>query len=81
MFDLIAALKAAKPGDTIALPTETYTGLAFRGINFAAPGVTITSADPTRPAILTNFNIGINGESCSGLAFTRLDMQVLTPNW
>jgi hypothetical protein len=80
MLDLSAALKAAKPGDTIRLPAGTYSGLSLDGFSFAAPGVTITSDDPAQPAVLTNFNIGM-GSGFSGLTFSRLDLKVLTPNW
>lgn len=74
MFDLAAALKTAKPGDTIKLPAGTYANLWFGDLSFAPP-VTITSADAAHPAILNNFNI----ERCAGLTFQGLDFQVLVP--
>lgn len=76
--DILKLLQTAKPGDTIALPAGEYAP-SFRGLNFAAPGVTITSADPANPAVLTKFNIGINGESCSGLTFRSVDLRVDLP--
>ncbi|RSV41546.1 hypothetical protein CA234_09780 [Sphingomonas sp. ABOLE] len=47
---LTAALKVAKPGDTIALAPGSYGALILNDQVFAKP-VTITSADPTHPAV------------------------------
>lgn len=76
-MDLLALLKAAHPGDTIKLPAGIYSDLGFDGLSFASP-VTITSADPANPAILTHFNIGMSAP-CSGLAFKGVDLQVTLP--
>ena len=68
--EFTAALKSAQDGDTISLNAGTYSGLDFNHVNFAG-GVTITSADPTHEAVLTNFHIG----SSSGLTFSNLEFQ------
>ena len=64
---LNAALSAAQAGDTIQLQAGVYDGLAFRNLTFAQD-VTITSADPLHPAVLTNFNItGVTGLTVSNV--------------
>jgi hypothetical protein len=68
------ALKAAQGGDTIQLASGTYSGLTINNVSFAT-GVTITSADPGAPAVLTNFNI--NGSA--GLTFTNLEFVAKQP--
>ena len=50
-----ATLAKAKGGDIIRLAPGTYTGLYFKAHSYA-PALTITSADPTHPAVLTNFD-------------------------
>ncbi len=75
--DVQAALNVAQAGDSIALAAGTYSGLSFYHQSFPGSGITITSADPAHPAILTNFNV----EAVDGLTFLALDMKVLVPNW
>jgi len=73
---LTSALKSAHGGDTILLQAGTYSGFSLYHQDFGT-GVTITSADPTHQAVLTNFNM----DTVQGLTFSRLDFQVLTPAW
>jgi Ca2+-binding RTX toxin-like protein len=69
---LTSALKAATGGDIIKLAPGTYSGLALSNLTYASD-VTITSADPTKLAILTDFTLkGVNG-----LTFTNLEMATL----
>lgn len=60
--DALAALPTMHSGDTLELASGTYAGLAINGL--AAPGINITSLDPTHPAVLLNPTIknstGIN---------------------
>lgn len=53
---LMGALANASSGDVIKLAAGTYSNVALKGLNFAN-GVTITSADPNRPAVLTDLMI------------------------
>jgi hypothetical protein len=69
-------LAHALAGDIVQLAPGTYSGLSFYHHDYGA-GITVTSADPAHPAVLTNFNI----EAVQGLTFRRLDMQVLLPNY
>ena len=65
---LYTALKAAKPGDTIALKGGDYGTLSLSNFNYAGT-VTITSADPGRPAVIA----GINLANSSGLTFSEIE--------
>jgi Ca2+-binding RTX toxin-like protein len=69
---LTAALKTAHAGDNILLASGTYSGLAVKNVNFAA-NVTISSADSTHQAVLTDFSIN----SSSGLTFTNLELSTV----
>src|SRR5262249_34324176 len=67
---LIAALKAAHPGDTIKLAAGTYSSVVIQKLSFSSP-VTITSADSNHPAVLTGLNVvGSNGLKFTGLVFS-----------
>jgi hypothetical protein len=66
---LTLALHSAHPGDVIRLAPETYSNLAVNGVTVAGGAVTVVSADPKRPAVLTNFNI----LDSQGLTFKDLD--------
>lgn len=61
-------LPLAKSGDRIALEPGRYPPLAFKALAFDPP-VTVTSADPARPAVLTEMKL----DRCSGLVFTGLE--------
>ncbi|HEV2363405.1 MAG TPA: right-handed parallel beta-helix repeat-containing protein [Caulobacteraceae bacterium] len=63
----LQAIQFAKAGDTILLGPGTYTPITLRDANFTAP-VTIASADPSQPAVLT----GLTVSSSSGLVFSGL---------
>jgi parallel beta-helix repeat protein len=65
---LLAALKTAKPGDTITLAAGNYGDATIQNAQFAS-NVTITSATPSSPAVFRSINI----ISCAHLAFTNLD--------
>ena len=71
---LTSALKAAVGGDTIKLMPGTYSGLNVKALSFSSD-VTITSADPARPAVITNFTL----TDVKGLTFTNLDMTANNP--
>ena len=68
---LYTALKAAKPGDTIALRAGDYSTLSLSNFNYAGT-VTITSADPGRPAVIA----GINLANSSGLTFSEIEVKM-----
>ena len=65
---LVAALGNAKPGDVIALASGNYDAITIRGIN--AGGVTITSANPDRPAVLSAMSI----RESSGITVSHVEM-------
>jgi hypothetical protein len=65
---LIAALNAAQPGAVLELAPGVYDGVAVVERRFSTP-VTITSADPARPAVLT----GLKVADSSGLNFSNLE--------
>ena len=65
---LVEALNIAKAGDIIALKAGTYDPVLIRGVN--AGGVTITSADPNNPAVLTGLTI----RDSSGINVNRVEM-------
>ncbi|RSV44430.1 hypothetical protein CA234_03170 [Sphingomonas sp. ABOLE] len=72
---LTAALKAAKGGDTIALTPGNYGALVLNDQMFDKP-VTVTSADPTRPAVIAqmvlNRAVNITFSNLEVTSFTRL---------
>ena len=65
---LMTALASAQGGDQISLASGTYSGLSLQNFNFTS-AVTITSADPTKPAVFTNFTLA----NSSGMVFSQLD--------
>ena len=54
--ELLQALKNAKGGETILLAPGSYAGVGFSNIN-PASGVTIRSADDSKPAVIEHINI------------------------
>jgi Ca2+-binding RTX toxin-like protein len=67
------ALSSARNGDVIMLESGTYSGIDIRGANFS--NVTIQSANPLKPAVLT----GLVVRDSSGLDFKDLEL-VIAPN-
>lgn len=67
---LVSALKGAQAGDTILLAPGVYSGLTSKGMNasFDVP-VTITSAVPSQPAVITDFSLA----DVHGLTFRNLE--------
>lgn len=62
------ALACVSPGATIALAAGPFEPLTIK--NIAADRLTIRSADPARPAVLTGLTVrGSSGITLSGLAF------------
>jgi Ca2+-binding RTX toxin-like protein len=66
--NLLADLNAAGPGDTILLAPGTYSNVAVT--NLVKSGVTVTSADPTNEAVLTDLTV----KGSSGLTFSDLEL-------
>lgn len=66
---LMKAVSAAHDGDVIKLAAGTYSGVVLSGTNFTK-NVTITSADTTRPAVLTDLMVS----KSKGLTFQGLDL-------
>lgn len=70
---VLAALKAAKSGDTVFLdPAVPYARLGLDKLVFAAPGVTIASADPGRRASVA----GVEMAGCDGITFRDLEVTI-----
>lgn len=65
---LQTALKTAKDGDVIQLASGNYGDVLIRGINING-NVTITSADPSKPAVINDLLV----KQSSGLTFSHLD--------
>jgi Ca2+-binding RTX toxin-like protein len=65
---LLADLNAAGSGDTILLAPGTYSNVQIT--NLAKSGVTVTSADPTNEAVLTDLTV----KGSSGLTFSDLEL-------
>lgn len=68
---LLTALKAAKPADTIQLAPGVYTNLQVENLKLAG-SVTVTSLDAGHPAVLT----GLTVRGSSGLTFKDLEFRV-----
>lgn len=68
---LVAAVKAARPGDEIRVAPGNYADVAFKGIKPAGM-VTITSADLANPAVFSDFLVS----GCSNLSIAGLKMLV-----
>ncbi len=69
---LSTALKAAKAGDTILLSPGSYV-LTASSLKFTTGDVTIASADPGRPAVLTRLEI----VDSAGITVRDLDLNAL----
>lgn len=69
---LSTALKAAKAGDTILLSGGSYA-LTASNLKFTTADVTIASADPGRPAVLTRLEI----VDSAGITVRDLDLNAL----
>ena len=67
-------LVRARGGDVLKLAPGTYEGLAPKAWTFS-PGLTITSADPSHPAVLTNFD----AHNIKGVTFSNLDLLAKGP--
>lgn len=65
---LVRALQTAKSGDVIMLASGNYSGVVLQNIKLAG-NVTITSADATSRAVLTDLKV----RDSTGLTFTGLD--------
>lgn len=73
--EFMTAIKKAASGDVIKLQSGSYDNIPL--LNFKFPGgVTVTSADPNRPAELTGLRI--NGSE--GLTFKNLILNDKTPS-
>lgn len=66
---LVTALGKASGGDTIQLQSGVYSGLNLQSPKAFDTPVTITSADPLKPAIINDFTIN----KAEGLTFTNLE--------
>lgn len=73
---LLAALKSARGGETILLAPGVYSGINLRAAATFDKPVTITSADPQKRAVLTDFAI----YSAKGLTFSNLEFVPLAPD-
>jgi len=72
--DLLSAISSASSGDTISLASGSYAGVNISNVNFAS-NVTITSTDPSNPAVLTSLLV----KNSSGLTFSDLEFSELNP--
>ncbi|SFJ00460.1 Right handed beta helix region [Sphingomonas sp. NFR04] len=70
---LTAAIKAAKPGDTIALAPGAYGALVINDQVFAKP-VMITSADLARPAVIAQIVLNRS----ANITFSNLEVTSVT---
>jgi hypothetical protein len=71
---LTGALSKAQNGDVIQLASGTYSNVFLSGYKIAG-NVTITSADPLHPAVLTDMLV----KGSSGLTFKGLDLSNPVP--
>lgn len=72
--ELQLALRSANAGDKILLAPGTYTGLSFNGMNLKfSELVTVTSADPARPAVINDFALS----NATNLRFANLELATL----
>jgi Ca2+-binding RTX toxin-like protein len=69
--ELLSAAKLAQPGDEIRLAPGQYSGVALKGI-LPAGNVTITSADPTNPAVFSDLTVS----GSSNLTIANVKMMV-----
>ncbi|MEZ5654600.1 MAG: right-handed parallel beta-helix repeat-containing protein [Sphingobium sp.] len=63
------AVSSARDGDVIKLAPGTYSNILIKNASFNS-GITITSADPNNPAVLTDLTV----RASSGLTFSSLDL-------
>lgn len=70
---LISALKAAVGGDTIALAPGVYSGLMTKIPFVYQSTVTITSADPSNLAVITDFTLS----GAKNLTFSKVELATL----
>jgi hypothetical protein len=70
--ELSAALKNAHSGDTIVLAAGNYSAVSLKDLHFLGEGVTITSADLSAPATLTDLTV----TNSNGLFFNHLEFAV-----
>lgn len=66
---LTNAVLSARDGDVIKLAPGTYSNIIIRDATFQN-GITITSADPNNPAVLTDLTV----RTSQGLTFSNLDL-------
>lgn len=71
---LTGALSKAQSGDVIQLASGTYSNVLLNNYKFSG-NVTITSADPTKPAVFTDMLL----KGSSGLTFKGLDFSNPVP--
>lgn len=69
---LVAALKQSQAGDTIFLAPGVYSGLSLGNLSLGS-GVTITSADPSSLAVITDFRMN----NVQGLTFSKLELATI----
>src|SRR3546814_7466786 len=69
--DLVKACKSATDGDVIQLAAGDYGQVSLKGVHFAK-GVTVTSAEPDHPAVLS----GLKVSDSSGLNFTHVEFSL-----
>ncbi len=75
--ELMAAASRARAGDTVALAAGNYDKVTLRDVRFDGT-VTITSADPERPAVLTGLK-AIGVENITFRDVVLADMDATTP--
>lgn len=66
---LMNAVQFAVDGDVIKLAPGTYSNIILRNANFAN-GITVTSADPNHPAVITDMKV----RGSDGLTFSNLNL-------
>ncbi|WP_337185283.1 right-handed parallel beta-helix repeat-containing protein [Phenylobacterium sp.] len=73
-----AVLTRLAAGDVLRLKPGVYNGLSFRHVKRWDPArpIVITSADPTRPAIVTDFTV----RGARGLVFRDVTLHATNPN-
>lgn len=70
---LVTAIGAASGGDTIKLASGVYSDLNLKSTKVFDGDVTITSADPLKPAVLTDFTIS----GAHGLTFSNVELAAI----
>lgn len=74
---LITAMTKAAPGDTILMAPGRYDGVNNynRPVTVGAPGITVTSQDPTHPASFINFFL----DHLNNVTFRKVDFDTTPP--